>query len=233
MKPYYQDKAVTIYHVDCREVTDEFVNVDVDLVLTDPPYGIGYSPSENNSPSAHCKKQFVGKMIITGDDLKFDPGFLLGRFQQTSYIILWGANNYADKLPVSQGWLVWDKREGSTSNTFADCELAWSNLTGAARLYHHLWNGTNKKWDGIGKRIGAANSLRVHPTQKPESVMRWCVSLAKLNPGSLIFDPFMGSGTTLRAAKDMGHRSIGIEIEEKYCEIAAERMRQEVMEYAA
>jgi site-specific DNA-methyltransferase (adenine-specific) len=113
---------------------------------------------------------------------------------------------------------VWDKRDGLTSNDFADCELIYTNLSGVARLFSHRWSGA--------LRDSERGEARVHPTQKPLVLMRW---LIELTVAETILDPYMGSGTTLRAAKDLGRKAIGIEIEERYCEIAANRLRQEVL----
>jgi site-specific DNA-methyltransferase (adenine-specific) len=114
-------------------------------------------------------------------------------------------------LPPSRGWLVWYKRDAVPSA--ADVELAWSSFDANAQLIDHPIAATN------AERLG-------HPTQKPLRVMRWCLSFAP--DAQTILDPFMGSGTTLRAAKDLGRRCIGIEISPEYCAIAAERLRQEV-----
>jgi DNA modification methylase len=115
--------------------------------------------------------------------------------------------------------LVWDKENGA--NGFADCELAWTNLKIAVRMIRHMWNGMLRK----------NGEPREHPTQKPVDVMAWAIRQAPNNVITIL-DPFMGSGTTLRAAKDLGRKAIGIEIEEKYCEIAAKRMAQEVFDFA-
>jgi DNA modification methylase len=133
------------------------------------------------------------------------------------YAIVFGGNFYA--LPPSQCWLVWDKDNGATD--FADCELAWTNLPGAVRRIRYRWQGM------LQEHMGADKERRVHPTQKPLPVMRWCIERAP--DAQTIIDPFMGSGTTLRAAKDLGRQAIGIEIEERYCEIAAQRLSQEVL----
>jgi DNA modification methylase len=127
-------------------------------------------------------------------------------------VIWWGGNYYP--MPASSCWLVWDKL--NTGN-FADCELAWTNLTGAVRIKRHLWNGMIRK----------QNEARWHPTTKPRELMEWCIE--KVDPADTILDPFMGSGTTLVAAKQLGRKAIGIEIEEKYCEIAVDRLRQGVL----
>jgi site-specific DNA-methyltransferase (adenine-specific) len=212
--PYYEDVSVTIYHGNCREIMPELV-LDVQVVVTDPPYGIRYSPSQN-SAKAWGDKTFVGETVVRGDDEPFDPTPLLA----FPAVVLFGANHYADQLPSSPSWIVWDKRDGMTSNDFADCELVWTNLPGVARVFRHQWNGA--------LRASERGEPRLHPTQKPLSLLRWIVGRC---PEGRILDPYMGSGTTLRAAKDLGRRAIGIEIEERYCEIAATRCAQEVFDF--
>ncbi len=208
-KPYYEDESVRIYHGDCREILP--LLEPVDLVLTDPPYGIGYVHGAEYGPNASK----FNDMPVVGDDVPFDPRPLL----VFKNIILWGANHYADKLPPSGGWLIWDKRCMTVVNDQSDCEMAWTNIRNTARIYYHVWDGFRR---GSEKDIP-----RVHPTQKALGLMRWCLELQP--DAHTILDPFMGSGTTLRAAKDLGRKAIGIEIEEKYCEIAAKRMSQLVL----
>ena len=205
-KPYYDDgMGIVIYHADARDLLPLLPKVD--LVLTDPPYGIGYN---HGARRAGVLLGFDGQMVL-GDSRPFNPQPFLG-YQR---LILWGANHYASRLPDSRGWLVWDKRVGIAPNDQSDCEMAWTNFLTTARLYSRYWNG-----GGIGED-------RWHPTQKPLVLMQWCLGLA---PDAVtVLDPFMGSGTTLRAAKDLGRKAIGIEIEERYCEIAAKRLSQEVM----
>jgi len=137
---------------------------------------------------------------------------LLARSLCKSQIIFGG--NYYD-LPPTTCWLVWDKLNGE--NDFADCELAWTNLPKAVRRKAHLWNGMIRK----------GQEERYHPTQKPLEVMTWALSMA--GEVSTVLDPWMGSGTTLRACKDFGKSCVGIDREERYCEIAAKRLAQEVL----
>ncbi len=124
--------------------------------------------------------------------------------------VIWGGNYF--NLPPSRGWLVWYKRDSVPSA--ADVELAWTSRNMNARL--------------IDQTIAATNAERVgHPTQKPLAVMCWSPSFF---PGvKMVLDPFMGSGTTLVAARRFGARAIGIETERKYCDIAIERLRQQVL----
>ena len=222
MRPYYEDSVVTIYHGDCREILpyltgkrwhSDSLTVSRTLVLTDPPYGINldtdYTRFRGNSPS---RKWNVG---ITGDASPFDPLFLM-TFPD---MVLWGANYYSDKLPSGK-WLIWNKRDEGPSRVLADAEMAWHRGSGkSVQVFNWFWVGCYRK--------GEMAEEPLHPTQKPQALMRWCIDLYP--ESETILDPFMGSGTTLRAAKDLGRNAIGIEIEEKYCEIAARRMEQEVL----
>ncbi len=208
MKPYYQDSAVTIYHGDCREILPELPKVD--LVLTDPPYGVNWNTDYTRFTGERGINQKYPPVF--DDDKPFDPLPWI-KFNES---ILWGANCYSDKLPRGS-WLVWDKRFRNGEAFLADAEVAWWSWGHGVYIYAQTWQGSSK----------AGETERHHPTQKPEGLMRWCIE--KMHFGTPILDPFMGSGTTLRAAKDLGRKAIGIEIEEKYCEIAAKRMAQEVL----
>ena len=178
--------------------------------MTDPPYGIGW-----RTPPG---KGRADPVTVRGDDAKFDPASLLILNLPS---IMWGANHYASRLPDSGAWLIWDKRPTEWRNDQADCEMAWTNLDNPARVFRKSWGG-----GGTLARENGAEARVLHPSQKPLALMHWCLSFV---PDGDILDPFCGSGTTLRAAKDLGRRAIGIEIEERYCEIAAKRMEQEVL----
>lgn len=213
MKPYYEHAGITIYHGDCREVLPD-VWFGVDLLLTDPPYGInvvGKSGTIGGSNKGHATEYAP----VYDDDKPFDPAHLMV-FRRA---VMFGANWYADKLPPSGGWIVWDKKCGGASDSFADGELAWTNITNSVRIFPHLWRGMIR---------ASEHGPRYHPTQKPTALYSWILS-QWTKAGDLICDPYMGSGPALVAAKDMGRRAIGIEIEERYCEIAAKRLSQEVL----
>jgi len=209
--PYYSHAGITIYCGDCRDILP---HVTADVVVTDPPYGIGLDTrARYHANSDH--------LAIHGDDAAFDPSPILALGLPT---ILWGANHYCDKLPPTPGWLAWikvifdgafgtrtmDKRQ-------AEMELAWTNCAPRPKSLRHLWDGVFRD---------SEHGTRFHPAQKPVAVLRWCLSFV---PDGTILDPFMGSGTTLVAAKQLGRKAIGIEIEERYCEIAVKRLAQEVL----
>jgi DNA modification methylase len=209
--PYYQDDYVTLYHADCREVLP--LLEPVDLVLTDPPYGIGEAAGANKSRGKLAVAKDYG--VSDWDNKPVDQDLINQLITQPA--IIFGGNYYS--MPPSACWLVWDKHQ---TGDFADCELAWTNLPGAVRRIDYLWNGMIKQ----------RPEQRWHPTQKPLDVMKWCIDQAdtKLKKKvETILDPFTGSGTTLRAAKDMSRKVIGIEREEQYCEVAVKRLRQEVL----
>lgn len=207
MTPYYQDESVTIYHADCREVLP-FVSAD--LLLTDPPYGIGEAAGKNRSRTKVAAAKDYGSAEW---DNEVPPSWLLDFAQsRCRWSVIWGGNYFG--LPASSCWLVWDK---DNTGDFADCELAWTNIPKAVRKIRHRWNG-------MLQEPGIPREFREHPTQKPEAVMLWALNQAPNN--QTVLDPFMGSGTTLAVAKRTGRKAIGIEIEERYCEIAANRCRQ-------
>lgn len=223
VEPYYRDDAVVIYHADCRDILPKMLQVD--LVLTDPPWGNKTATNaqrftRESSPwwSNVDNSKVRPHEPVVGDNAEFDPRPWI---QQPA--ILWGANHYTRHLPHSGGWFIWDKRLGAESLAekgwpLGEAELAWTNVMGATRVFRNLWVGLLRREE---------RGEFYHPTQKPLALMKWCLDFQPA--AQTILDPFMGSGTTLRAAKDLGRFAIGIEIEEKYCEIAKRRMAQMVM----
>ncbi len=200
MQPYYDHSGITIYHGDCREILP---TVGEYALVTDPPYGLGdkWQGGKVKWPLHH------GQM---GWDANISDAVPLAVSNATDSIV-WGGHLYA--LPPSRGWLVWDKLVRQF--TSGHCELAWTTLDQPIRAFNYSHGQL-------------ATEGKVHPTQKPVPLMRWCVEMI---PDGTIADPFCGSGSTLIAAKDLGRRAIGIEIEERYAEIAALRLSQEVLDF--
>jgi len=213
--PYYDDgRGIQIFLGDCREYLPHLPKVD--LVLTDPPYGIGEANGKNKTRGLLAQATDYG--VSDWDNKPVDDDVMLLTLGAGDRLIVWGGNYYSHLLKGGPGWLVWDKQ---INGDFADCELAWTNLPQAIRLKQLMWNGMLRE----GKEA------RYHPTAKPLKLMMWAISQAdKHGENGTILDPFMGSGTTLRAAKDLGRKCIGIELEEKYAEIAARRLGQEVLD---
>lgn len=215
--PYYQDSAVTIFHSDCRLILPSLGKFD--LLLTDPPYGIGVDTTRTNGWKAKSEKWKGARLtndygVNEWDNQPAEEWSMLLARHLCRWQVIFGGNFY--DLPPASCWLVWDKDNGE--NTFADCELAWTNLEKAVRRFRYLWNGFQK----------SKPEERFHPTQKPLDVMAWALRQAPEDVATVL-DPWMGVGTTLRAAKDAGRAAVGIELDERYCEIAARRMAQEVL----
>jgi DNA modification methylase len=204
IKPYYQDSHCIIYHGNCLDILPHLEPVD--LVLTDPPYGIGehggkcrtrgnpgYSKHKNMGWDKHRPPQTAFDLMLTAGEVS----------------VIWGGNYFADMLPATMGWLYWRKLMGGD---FSDGELAWTSRNRALKEFTICPKGMDKK----------------HPCQKPIKLLTWCVSTC-CPDANTILDPFMGSGTTLVAAKELGRKAIGIEISKEYCDIAVKRLRQEVL----
>lgn len=219
MKPYYEQDGIVIYHGDCRDV----LSVDAamrtgsgtyDLLLTDPPYGIG-ADKNKRANKQHGQAVAPSRDYGVGSwDNETAPQALSVAKTLCRWQIIFGGNFY--DLSPSRCWLVWDKANGS--NDYADCELAWTNLKKPVRKLTY-------RWHGMLQEPGVPREYRQHPTQKPEAVIRWALMQAPQDVRRVL-DPFMGSGTTLVAAKRLGRKAVGIELEERYCEIAAQRLAQ-------
>ena len=226
LKPYFQAGGISIFHGDFREVVPQLPALPgFDLVLADPPYGINYRSTHNSGwRDQERVKWFVRKdgnfPGITGDDKPPQAEeLLIGR----KHAIFGG--NYCIGLPNSRCWIVWDKNDGKTRSNQADCEMVWTDFDRPSRVYRHLWRGVMRAGEE-----NVSNGPKLHPHQKPVALLRFIVEQAELNPHSLILDTHCGSGSTLVVAQESGHSAIGIEIEEAYCEVAAKRLFQGVLE---
>lgn len=205
---------------DSLELMKMIPNKAIDLVLTDPPYGIGSNITyRKNRHSKITKTNDYGDYKWNDSPPSVDYFYHMMRISKNQ--IIFGANHFIEHMPFnSSAWIVWDKDNPTSS--FADCELAWTSFKTAVRKFKWRWNGM------IQENMGTAKEKRVHPTQKPLELMRWCIE----NYGKdsqLIIDPFGGSGPTARACKDMGKDFIIIDKEEKYCKLMDGSLQQEVL----
>ena len=199
------------------------------IVFSDPPYGVSIVstdkaklPSESNET-----RGFVGAggMVpvnayhpIIGDDTIKTAQEFYGICIEVGIkdFILWGGNYFTTFLPPSPCWLIWDKRENIPSNNFADCEIAWTNFDKPSRIYRHLWSGLLRKGNRKDELMG-----RVHPTQKPVGL---AINIMNDFPAEIYLDGFLGSGSFMVAAKNIGKRMFGIEMDPAYCAVTLERM---------
>ena len=216
MKPYYERGGITIYHGDCRQILP---SVQADVLVTDPPYGISHA---TNYSVRGVGASWLGTTIDGDHDTTVRDEVLTWWGVQPALVFgTWKAM----RPTCTRAVLIWDKGPASG---MGDLSLPWKGsheeiyVLGAGFVGHRgesvLKGYTVVTWESAG---------RAHPNAKPVALMR--ALLQKCPPDWTILDPFVGSGTTLRAAKDLGRRAIGIEIEERYCEVAAERLSQEVL----
>lgn len=210
-EPYYTDEFVTLYHGDCREILPTTIGRPA-AIVTDPPYGLagllvggvrGWDLWADDNGSR------AGGLHWDGEA----PALVASFPALADDCIIWGGNYFP--LPPRRGWLVWDKIVRSFSS--GHCELAWTTIDQPVRAFNFAHGEL-------------ASEGKFHPTQKPLTLMSWCIGFLPDSPGT-IADPFAGSGSTLVAAKRLGRKAIGVELEERYCEIAARRLAQGVLDF--
>jgi site-specific DNA-methyltransferase (adenine-specific) len=250
VKPYYDHAGVTIYCGDCREVLPTLAPGSIDLVLTDPPYG----HNNNNGDLAHHREAALGILPAGAAAPLARP--IANDGPEANELVRWFFGE-ANRLmrpgsccccccgggggpdPQFARWSLWmDEAIGFKQAVVWDkggLGMGWHYRRNYELVLVAEKPGAACKWYGGNSQ---ANVVRIngikpgaddHPTPKPLDLFALFVRLHSL-PGDLVLDPFMGHGTTLRAAKDLGRRAIGIEIEERYCEIAARRCEQEVLD---
>lgn len=190
-------------------------------IVTDPPWGAStkcnarrFTRAESPWWSNVDTSKITAHSDIVGDNQTFDPRPFVRK-----ETILWGANWFAERLPPSGGWLVWDKRKGAEDMAkkgwpLGEAEVAWTNVVGAPRVFRNLWAGLLRS---------SEKGEHFHPTQKPLALMEWCLRFIDARQ---VCDPFMGSGTTGIACARHGRRFVGVEIHEPYFDIACRRIEQ-------
>lgn len=217
MKPYYEHAGITIYHGDCREVLP---SLEADLVLADPPYGIAL---ENHAAG---KERRVGSFSISGDDSKYLSAWIADYCFVREWPLVCFGSPKAEFAKCKQT-LIWDK--GPAVGGGGDPMRYWKftyelvHISGTDILNGQRDSAVLKYW------LGPQDS-QLHPAQKPCDLLEYLINKTT-RPGMTVVDPFCGSGSTLVAAKNSACKAIGIEIEEKYCEIAAKRLSQEVLQF--
>src|SRR5574344_788471 len=198
-----------IYNADCLELMKQLPDNCIDLVLTDPPYGIDIlnQIDRKNPNDGHGWKKIEVK---EWDNFKPSQEIFNEILRVSKNQIIWGGNYFADILPVSQGWLVWNK--GQRNFSLADGELAWTSYDKAMRIFDYA----------RAKQLN--DEHREHPTQKPVKLIEWCIEYSKLSEGSLILDCFAGSGTTAIASFNKKMDFICIEKDYDYWKASVERL---------
>lgn len=188
---------------DCLDILRQLPDKCVDLLLTDPPYGIGVGETkEHNGWNAFGKQDW--------DKERPSAEIFREMLRVSKNQIIWGGNYFADLLPASQGWFVWNKMQRNFS--LADGELAWTSFDKALRIFDY-------------SRGQANQDEKIHPTQKPLKLIEWCLARGGVE-NDLILDCFSGSGTTAVACHNLHRRFICIERDKEYCEASIKRLEQ-------
>ena len=183
-----------------------------DMVFTDPPYGINIGNQSQGKGGGVAKKIDYG---INEWDKQIPYDAINLSLSICDNVVLWGANYYADKLPPSSCWIVWDKDNGETD--FADCELAWTSYSKSVKKFK--W-----KWMGMIQEDMKNKEKRVHPTQKPVPLAEWTFN--EFKAGQNILDLFLGSGSTMVASHNTKRKCYGMELDPKYCQVIVDRMKK-------
>lgn len=202
----------------CSDTVAKLMNGEkVDMVFTDPPYGIKVVKSEMVGANFGVAKKGKYSEVIADDTTETAKEFYDTCISlEMNDFIIWGGNYFTDFLPFSDGWLIWNKRAGTDiRNTFADGEMAWCSFHTPIRIYDQLWNGMIREGE---------KDKRVHPTQKPIRMLSEIIT--DHIKGDLIFDGFLGSGSILVASHQLKRKCYGIELDPKYCQVIIDRMKK-------
>lgn len=210
-----------IHHMDALDFLRTFKDKSIDLIMTDPPYGIDIPSnkiggSKNASATKFVQVDSWDKSIPSKDI--FDEIFRVSKNQ-----VIFGGNYFTKYLPPTGSWVVWDKRCGITpQRSYADCELVWTSFNKPARIIRFLWDGF------IQDKRNICKEKRLHPTMKPLEVMKDLIKMFSIE-GDIIMDPFSGSGSTLVACKQLNRYYIGSEINKEYVKICQSRLNQSTL----
>lgn len=209
-------------NIDCMEGMRKYPDKFFDLAIVDPVYGDvtkgGYMKGQGGE---HCAKRGNYHLGLW-DQEKTDEEYFKELFRVSKNQVVWGGNYFANYLPTSQGWIVWDK-EHTEGVDFADCELAWTSFNRATRIFRF-------KWSGMLQGDMKNKEHRIHPTQKPVKLYEWI--LAKYaNKGDKILDTHTGSASSLCACEINGFDYVGFEIDPVYYEQAKKRLQAEQSQY--
>lgn len=204
---------------DCMEVMRRYPDGYFDLAVVDTIYGDIPRGGYMNGKGGGLVKQ-IDYHDAVWKQPKTPPEYFQELFRVSKHQVIWGGNYFMEEIGRNSAcWLVWNKDRPEGVN-FADCELAWTSFSGAARLFTYRWNG-------MIQQNMKHKEVRIHPTQKPVDLYRWTYHTLKIPAGSKVLDTHLGSGTNRRAAYDFGLDFVGCEIEKKYFDL----QEQEYQDY--
>lgn len=249
MKPYYDEDGITIYHGEALDVLRSLPAASVDVLLTDPPYSSGgmFRGDRNADPTAKYSRAEVASYSSFGGDSRDQRSFM-------GWVSAWSWASLRCVKPSGHGFVFADWRQLPSATDALQFGgwtwrgvIVWYKGAGGGipqrgkfrqNAEYVAWGtngGQSELADGAPSSVievpTVGNSERTHVTQKPEQLITHLLRVVPWPTPLVVLDPFMGSGTTLVAAKALGHRAIGIEVDERYCEIAATRLAQGVLEF--
>ncbi len=216
--PFYEEPGVAIYRGRVEEVLPTLDPKRFALAIADPPWGVCENTARKSAGRGANGAFWRGNKSrdfppCDGDDQPFDPAPIL----HLQRLLIWGANHFAERLPPSASWWVWDKRDGGPSDDNGDCELAWSNLGGPPRLLSHKWRGLIK--------ASEKSEPKIHPMQKPIALGEWIIG-GRSKVGEEVLVLYAGGGADVVAAKRLRRRVVAIECSERYCEEIVKRVKR-------
>jgi site-specific DNA-methyltransferase (adenine-specific) len=232
IEPYYEDESVVFYHSPCEDLMEEGIITQgsLSIVLTDPPYGINFT-------SAHRKRRtHIARPIVGDDHLPVEIIEDLAPLLRDTGALYWfctedGITPFAEAAVaaglIKRRVLVWDKLNWASGDLEGDWASRLEYICWAAKGRHLLRGGRPHNLLQYHREASGSQDFK-HPSQKPLDLLYKIIETST-DPGDLIFDPYSGSGSTLRAAKDLGRKAIGCEVEEIYCEVVAKRLGQGVL----
>lgn len=210
------------FNMDCMQALKQMPDKSVDLAIVDPVYGDvtkgGYMTHNVGQHIGTGKANQRGYHASLWQQKKTESAYFKELLRVSKAQIIWGGNYFCNDLPISQGWIVWDKKHPEGIK-FADCELAWTSFNVATRMFRFMWNG-------MLQENMKDKEQRQHPTQKPVALYKWLLE-KYANKGDIILDTHVGSASSLIACHQTGYNYIGFEIDEIYYKKAKERLERE------
>lgn len=205
-------------NIDCRIGMAEYEDNHFDLAIVDIPYGLKIG--RNGKIGGNGKITEVREYKhVRWDDKTPDTDYFLELFRVSKNQIIWGGNYITDKMKITNGWILWDKKcKNDWDDNFSDGEMAWTSFDIPLKIFRHLWMGALRK-------IEFDEDTRIHPTQKPIALYKWLLT-KYAKEDDLILDTHVGSASSLIACEDMGFNYVGFEIDKDYYDAAQKRLKQ-------
>lgn len=230
MKPYYEQDGITIFHGDCREILPTIEHGIADLILTDPPYGIDFDYGDGHDDDPVAYPSFIWSVIESAERL-LKPGGAVVCFQSAT-----NARKWVDWFPRDWRLIALPKTFVQMRPTLlqwaTDYVLYWHVEGKTASGFREWQPGVSRDWFvSTLTNIPRSHLLKQHPCPRPIDLVSYLIGCL-CPPGGLVVDPFGGSGTTARAAMDLGRRAVVIELEQRYCDLAVRRLAQQVLPIA-